>query len=147
MRSIYILLTKSTTICSKVVYMATRSEFTHAAISLNGNFDELYTFSRKYKRIILPAGFVTESIFDAIRTTWTAPFTKYAQAKAATANSREFSAIWKTTKTNTDTVSWDFLCVILIRNMTAREKCSALNLFIMLSANPEQCAKMPSHVS
>lgn len=66
MRSIYILLTKSTTICSKVVYMATRSEFTHAAISLNGNFDELYTFSRKYKRIILPAGFVTESIFDGI---------------------------------------------------------------------------------
>lgn len=66
MKSIYILLTKSTTICSRIVYMATRSEYTHAAISLNGNFDDLYTFSRKYKRAILPAGFVRESVYAGI---------------------------------------------------------------------------------
>lgn len=66
MKTIYILLTKSTTVCSKIVYIATRSEFTHAAISLNGNFDDLYTFSRKYKRAILPAGFVRESVYDGI---------------------------------------------------------------------------------
>ena len=58
MKSIYILLTRSTTICSRIVYMATRSEFTHAAISLDRNFDKLYTFGRKYKRLMLPAGFV-----------------------------------------------------------------------------------------
>ena len=49
MKSIYILLTKSTTICSKIVYLATRSEFTHAAISLDSSFNELYTFGRKYE--------------------------------------------------------------------------------------------------
>ena len=50
MKSIYILLTRSTTICSRIVYMATRSEFTHAAISLDRNFDKLYTFGRKLQK-------------------------------------------------------------------------------------------------
>lgn len=66
MKTIYILLTKSTTICSKVVHLATKSEYTHAAISLDKNFDKLYTFSRKYKRLLLPAGFVVESAYDGI---------------------------------------------------------------------------------
>lgn len=65
-KSVYILLTKSTTICSKMVYMATKSEYTHAAISLDNSFDGLYTFSRKYKRLLLPAGFVRESVYDGI---------------------------------------------------------------------------------
>ena len=63
MKTIYILLTKSTTLCSKVVYLATRSEYTHAAISLDKNFDQLYTFTRKYKRLLLPAGFAVESVY------------------------------------------------------------------------------------
>ncbi len=66
MKTIYILLTRSTTICSKMVYMATKSEYTHAAISLDKNFDKLYTFSRRYKRLLLPAGFVVESAYDGI---------------------------------------------------------------------------------
>lgn len=66
MKSIYILLTKSTTVPSKIIYMATRNEFTHSAISLDRNFDELYTFARKYKRLILPAGFVTESVHEGV---------------------------------------------------------------------------------
>ena len=66
MKTIYILLTKSTTICSKVVYMATKSEYTHAAISLDKNFDRLYTFSRRHKRLLLPAGFVVESAYEGL---------------------------------------------------------------------------------
>ena len=66
MKTIYILLTKSTTICSKVVYMATKSEYTHASISLNNKFDKLYTFSRRHKRLLLPAGFVVESAYEGI---------------------------------------------------------------------------------
>lgn len=46
--------------------MATRSEYTHAAISLDKNFDKLYTFSRRYKRLLLPAGFVVESAYTGI---------------------------------------------------------------------------------
>ena len=66
MKTIYVLLTKSTTLCSKVVYLATRSEYTHAAISLDKNFDQLYTFTRKYKRLLLPAGFAVESVYDGL---------------------------------------------------------------------------------
>ena len=66
MKKIYILLTKSTTLCSKAVYLATKSEYTHASISLDKNFDRLYTFSRKYKRLLLPAGIVVESAYDGI---------------------------------------------------------------------------------
>lgn len=66
MKSIYILLTKSTTIGSKMVHMATKSEYTHAAISLDTNFDKLYTFSRRYKRLLLPAGFVVESAYEGV---------------------------------------------------------------------------------
>lgn len=66
MKTIYILLTKSTTICSRVVHLATRSEYTHAAISLDKSFEQLYTFSRRYKRLLLPAGFVVESAYEGL---------------------------------------------------------------------------------
>lgn len=66
MKSIYILLTKSTTICSRIIYLATRSEFTHASISLDSSFNQLYTFARKYKHLILPAGFTVESVYQGI---------------------------------------------------------------------------------
>ncbi len=66
MKTIYIFLTKSTTICSRLIYIATRSEFTHAAISLDDSFDKLYTFSRKHRYLPLPAGFMTESMYDGI---------------------------------------------------------------------------------
>lgn len=50
----------------KIVYLATRSEFTHAAISLDSSFNELYTFGRKYSRLMLPAGFAIESVYNGI---------------------------------------------------------------------------------
>ena len=66
MKSIYILLTKSTTICSRIIYLATRSEFTHASISLDSSFNHLYTFARKYRHLMLPAGFTVESVYRGI---------------------------------------------------------------------------------
>ncbi len=65
-KTIYILLTRSTTVLSKVVYMATRGEYTHSAISLDDSFETLYTFSRRNPRLLLPAGFVTESVYEGI---------------------------------------------------------------------------------
>ncbi len=62
MRKIYILLTKSNTILSRGIYLITRGEYTHASISLDTKFEMLYSFGRKYKHLILPAGFVKESV-------------------------------------------------------------------------------------
>ncbi len=65
-KTIYIVLTRSTTVLSKVVYMATRGEYTHSAISLDDSFETLYTFSRRNPKLLLPAGFVTESVYEGI---------------------------------------------------------------------------------
>ena len=62
MRDIYILLTKSDTLFSKAIYKITRAEYTHASISLDRELTMLYSFGRKYRYSMLPAGFVHEDI-------------------------------------------------------------------------------------
>ena len=56
MKSIYILLTKSNTILSKMVYLITADTYTHASISFDKNFNFLYSSSRKNGKTIFPAG-------------------------------------------------------------------------------------------
>ena len=62
MKDIYILLTKSDTLFSKAIYKITRAEYTHASIALDRELTMLYSFGRKYKYSMLPAGFVHEDI-------------------------------------------------------------------------------------
>ncbi len=66
MKKIYILLTKSNTVCSKIIYKFTKGKYTHASISLDANFDHMYSFARKYRYATLPAGFVRENIYEGI---------------------------------------------------------------------------------
>ena len=66
MKEIYLLLTSSNTVVSKCIHAATRSDFTHVSLSLDTKFTCLYSFSRKYKRSPLPAGFVKESVNDGV---------------------------------------------------------------------------------
>lgn len=56
MKSIYILLTKSNTILSRIVYLITTDTYTHVSISFDKKFDYLYSSSRKNGRTIFPAG-------------------------------------------------------------------------------------------
>lgn len=62
MKKVYILLTRSDTFFSKFIYMITRAEYTHASIALDSELNKLYSFGRKYKYSILPAGFIHESV-------------------------------------------------------------------------------------
>ena len=62
MKSIYILLTKTNTILSRAIHAAPGNQYTHAALSLDDTFTQLYSFGRKYKYSYLPAGFVRESV-------------------------------------------------------------------------------------
>jgi inositol transport system substrate-binding protein len=62
MKNIYILLTRTNTLLSRCIYAATRKEFTHVALCLDGSFREMYSFGRKYRWSYLPAGFVRESV-------------------------------------------------------------------------------------
>ena len=62
MKKIYILLTRSTTILSKMVHWVTEDTYTHASIAFDENLETLYTSSRKNGRTIFPAGPCTESL-------------------------------------------------------------------------------------
>lgn len=56
MKKIYILLTRSTTILSKIVYFVTGDTYTHASISFDDSLQPLYSSARKNGETMLPAG-------------------------------------------------------------------------------------------
>lgn len=47
MKNIYVVLTRTNTVLSKIIGTITNSEYTHASISLDNNFDKMYSFGRK----------------------------------------------------------------------------------------------------
>ena len=55
-RYIYILLTRTTTILSRVVHLITADDYTHVSLSFNENLRPLYSSSRKNGRTLFPAG-------------------------------------------------------------------------------------------
>ena len=60
--TIYILLTRSGTWFSRLIHFATRDDYTHASIGLDGPSGPFYSFARKYRYLALPAGLVEEQI-------------------------------------------------------------------------------------
>ena len=61
-RTIYILLTRSGTWFSRLIHFATRDDYTHASIGLDGPDGPFYSFARKYRYLALPAGLVEEQV-------------------------------------------------------------------------------------
>lgn len=59
---LYILLIRSNSILSRLIYKVTKAEFTHASIGVSEDCRKLYSFARKYTYVPLPAGFVMEGI-------------------------------------------------------------------------------------
>lgn len=64
MKSIYIILTKSTTALSKAIGVVTSEPYTHSSLSLDSSFKHLYSFSRLQPDKPLPAGFVVENPYS-----------------------------------------------------------------------------------
>lgn len=62
MKTIYILLTKSNTILSRLVHLITADSYTHVAISFEGDLQPLYSSSRKNGRTLFPAGPCAEQL-------------------------------------------------------------------------------------
>lgn len=62
MRSIYILLTRSKTIASRMIHMVTEAPYTHSSLSFGDDLEQLYSFGRKYTHLPLPAGLRIESL-------------------------------------------------------------------------------------
>ncbi len=60
MKSIYILLTRSNSVISGMIRLATDDPYTHASISFDDDLSRFYSFGRKYAMFPYPAGLVTE---------------------------------------------------------------------------------------
>lgn len=66
MKPVYIVLTRTNTILSRLIYAVTKNKYTHASLSLDTDFRCLYSFGRKNPKLLLPAGFVKESIYEGV---------------------------------------------------------------------------------
>lgn len=62
MRKIYILLTRSDTWVSRLIGLATNDTYTHASISFEPDLQPMYSFSRRFVHLPLPAGLRVEPL-------------------------------------------------------------------------------------
>lgn len=61
-KTIYLLLTRTTTSISRLIHFATNAEYTHSSLSIDGPAGPFYSFGRKHPNLLFPAGFVKEQI-------------------------------------------------------------------------------------
>ena len=66
MKNIYIVLTRSNTLVSKLIYAATGARYTHAALAMEPDLTNLAGFGRKQPDAMFPAGYIRESIYEGI---------------------------------------------------------------------------------
>ena len=62
MKNIYILLTRSQTILSRLIHLATNDTYTHASIAWDDELTTLCSFARRHSSLPLPAGLVREEL-------------------------------------------------------------------------------------
>lgn len=65
-KTIYIVLTDTGTLLSKMIGMYTRNDLNHASIAFDKELTEMYSFGRKYQSNPFIAGFVKENAADGI---------------------------------------------------------------------------------
>lgn len=66
MKKIYIILTQTGTLMAKTLKKITKDRFNHSSICLKDDFKEFYSFGRKYSYLMLPGGFVIETVFTRV---------------------------------------------------------------------------------
>lgn len=66
MRSVYILLSRTRTILSRLIHAATGDGYTHVSIALDRDLTELFSFARRHSLTPLPAGLIQENLHTAI---------------------------------------------------------------------------------
>ena len=60
MKNIYIIVSNSGSLVSKVLKYFTKEEYVHVTISLDKKLENAYSFGRKYTYIPLPGGLINE---------------------------------------------------------------------------------------
>ena len=63
---LYVLFSRSDTWFSSLIYRFSPGEYTHAALALDRDLQNLYSFGRYHSRLPLPAGFVAENVHTGV---------------------------------------------------------------------------------
>ena len=61
MKKIYVLLTKTGTVPSKIIGKLSRARFSHASLSIDNEFTDMFSFGRKGMKVF-PGGFAKENL-------------------------------------------------------------------------------------
>lgn len=65
-QSVYILLTRTSSILSRIIRRLTRAAYTHAALALDDEFEETYSFTRRNPHLVWPAGLARENLWRGL---------------------------------------------------------------------------------
>lgn len=65
-KNIYIILTQTGTIISRLIKLYTKDPYNHVAITDDETLCQMYSFCRKHVRFPLPGGFVSENVNEGI---------------------------------------------------------------------------------
>ena len=65
-KRVYIIVSQSGTVVSKVLGLFTGDSYNHVSVSLQGDLKKMYSFGRRIPYIFLPGGFVMESPREGI---------------------------------------------------------------------------------
>ena len=63
---VYLVLTRSHTVLSRLIHQITQKPYTHAGICLDDDLSQFYTFGRRYLYSVWPAGLTEESLLRGI---------------------------------------------------------------------------------
>lgn len=66
MKAVYLLLTRTRTVLSRVIHASTGDAYTHISIALDRDLTRLYSFGRRQAWMPLPAGLVQESVHAGV---------------------------------------------------------------------------------
>src|SRR5690554_4029031 len=66
MKTIYIILTDTGSLLSRMIRLYTRAELNHTSIAFDDQFNEVYSFGRKDPRNPFVGGFVRENIYGEL---------------------------------------------------------------------------------
>ncbi len=62
MKTVYILLSRTNTLFGRAIRRATGAAYSHAALAIDRDLEQLYSFSRRFSFSMLPAGFQRENV-------------------------------------------------------------------------------------
>ena len=66
MKKVYILLSRTGTFPSKLIYLFTRKKYTHASIALEPAADKFYSYGRRRLHNVFVAGFIHENVHSGV---------------------------------------------------------------------------------